>query len=232
MTISVGQIAQIIDSSNFTQTISFGALPATASRVLVLGNSDTTTTGTVALSDNQSGNTYTNRFNTVQSGSTIFASDCASITAPSGTFTASATGLPGYDMGMLEIDGTTAYYAACTATTGGTVSTSFAASVTAAAPTSVANSIVVAMMWMESFGGSGYTVGWNTPAGFTNASILNTGVGRIGRIDYQILTSVSTPVANWGSALTGAGSTGGWNSAIFVFSGAAPTNSAVIAWVS
>lgn len=219
MPITVGQIAAIVQSGSSSQAISFGSLPSAASRIAVVGEHYSGTTGTYSATDNQTGNTYNSQNSTAHNNAVSWLLDAAGIGTPSATFTVTVTGSGPFNVALMELISTTAYYSPCAAVNGGAVSTSFAASVTAAAATSIADSIVIAELYFDTFGGSGYTTGWATPAGWTNASIINNGSGRVGRVDYQILTSVQTPAANWGSALTAAGATGNWEAALYVYSG-------------
>jgi hypothetical protein len=226
MTITVGQVAQIIQSGSNPTAISFSALPNPGSRIVIPGERYSAIVGSPSATDNQTGNTYQVEFQQAQNGEYPWLIDSVSgIAAPSGTFTVSVSLSADLNVGMLELRGTTGYNAACQALTGGTVSGSFAASLTAAAPTAVGDSIVMAMFWMDTFAGSGFNPGWSTPTGWNGTPIIiNNGSGRIGRIDYSVLTTIQTPVANWGTALTGVGSTGNWEAAIWVYSGSVPAS--------
>lgn len=220
MTIALDQTASVaIESTSTNQNISFQALPTTGSRVIVIGERyGATTASPLSASDNQSGNTYTTEVSTGHNNADNWLLDVASITAPSGTFTVTASCPSDYNVYLMSFKDTTAYNSTPYATTGGTVSSSFAASITAAAATTVANSLCLAVMGMDSFGTS---PGWSTPSGFTNSTILNGASGRLFRVDYQILTSTQTITANWGSSLTGQGSTGSWEAALYFFTGTA-----------
>lgn len=218
MTVSVGQIGTFASGSSSTQPFVFATLPSAGSRVLLSDVSIGVTSGTGTATDNQGvGNTYTNTLNSVVAAAGIVcALECSAIGTPSGTFTVTANNLfSQYEGALIELHGTNSVAVGTPAANGGATSSSFAASVTAGAASTVNDSIAVA--WLA-FNSNGSSPNWSTPAGFTNA-VLNTSGGVLYRMDYKILTATETTTANWGSALTDQGLGGSWFAGIVVYSG-------------
>ncbi len=239
MAISVLQKTSANGGGAATQAVSFGSLPSTGNSVVVAVACRTNFNQySCAVTDNQSGNVYTQLAvaQTVSSsGSNTFIFWCPSITSPSGTFTVTATfsvtsgsGNPsGQAVAIMEVSGlgssvdqTGSFGASSSATSG---------SVTAGGANTSSNELVVAACAEGNYSGSATNILDPANSGYTSWALVDTGsLGTGFEASYKIISGPETSSAAW----TWTPSTL-WSAVIATIAaaGGGGGNSASIAWV-